>query len=302
MTFRVQLLSLLALMATAWAAPAANAATSFSLVDPQFTLAPGKLEGRSSILLSIAGASEEEIAGKPENIVDLRVDNSVQGAVSFTATPLFGSAKERKWLLTGEIKDLPLDTVQKRYLKFSFDGQDVVLAYAVSNKGTSNTPFSWTVNLPSGEMSLPEGQPVQLTISVGSVPATKTSICATPVCRTVATRARPGREVVLRPRERNPDLEGLPGRQQDDTSKHDPHFLGLSSDAACRQVRRKLLPVCGGEARRGDLPAHVFEHDLPQTADRNRDFGRQAYCWRGSPWFSCRGELLTTSCCCPRSK
>lgn len=173
MTMRDRLLGLLALTLAAWTAPAAFAAPSFSLVDPQLALPPGKLEGRSTMLLSIAGASEDEVAGKPENIVDLPVDDAIQGAISFTATPLFGNAKERKWLLTAELKGLPLDTVQKRYLKFSFAGQEIVLAYEASNKGASSTPFSWNLSGPTGELSLSEGQPVQLTISVGPVAATK---------------------------------------------------------------------------------------------------------------------------------
>lgn len=125
------------------------------------------------MLLSIAGASQEDISGTPEEIIDLRVDDAIQGTVSFTARPLFGSAKERKWLILAELKGIPLDTAQKRYLRFSYAGQEVALAYAVSNKGASATPFSWNVSGPTGEISLPEGQPIQVTISTGPVAATK---------------------------------------------------------------------------------------------------------------------------------
>ncbi|WP_316189877.1 hypothetical protein [Bradyrhizobium sp. SZCCHNS1054] len=173
MFFRNQLLGLFALTATACWASAPLAAPQFSLIDPQLLVPPGKAEGRSSMLLSITGANDGEIAGEPANIVDLHVDDTIRGTVSFAATALFSSGKERRWLLVADVKGLPLDTLQKRYLKFAFGGQDVALGYTVTNKGGSSTPFSWTVSAPTGEISLAAGQPVQMTISVSAIPATK---------------------------------------------------------------------------------------------------------------------------------
>jgi hypothetical protein len=150
--------------------PAARAETTptFIIVDPEMTLDPGQPSGRRAVVL---GADNIEAAniGKPlEDVAGL--DTGLAGGIKFSVRDLDHTNTSRRWLLTAEIDGLPNNVVQKRYLTFRFDGKTTTLPFTVSNKNPST--FVWSVKGPS-EISLPPGEPIEISVAIQSVGATK---------------------------------------------------------------------------------------------------------------------------------
>ena len=143
-------------------------APTFTIVDPEIALDPGAPSGRRAFVLSGDNLVTDNI-GKPiENPAGL--DTGLAGGVKFSVRDLDHTDTSRRWLLTTDIDGLPNNVTQKRYLTFRFDGKTVTLPFTLSNKNPAT--FVWSVKAPS-EISLPPGEPIEISVAVQDVGATK---------------------------------------------------------------------------------------------------------------------------------
>jgi hypothetical protein len=143
----------------------------FTIVAPDITLPPGAPEGSDTMLLRADRLTTANIAKNPEAVQDVGVPRPPVVDVEFDLRPLDQTDASRRWMLTAKVKNLPNNVTQKRYVGFQFDGQQITLAYTLSNKNTAS--FGWSVKGPPGEFSLVQGEPVEIGIAVQGVPATK---------------------------------------------------------------------------------------------------------------------------------
>lgn len=82
----------------------------------------------------------------------------------------------RSWLLALDADGVPANTTQPRWLTVVLGGQDGTLPYTLTN--TALAAFSWTVRgLPS--LAIRPGDPIPVSISVTSVPATAVKVLQT---------------------------------------------------------------------------------------------------------------------------
>ena len=58
-------------------------------------------------------------------------------SVDINAHELQRADNSRRWVLIVDIKGLPRNTTQKRYLTVRFAGQDITLPYTLANKSTA---------------------------------------------------------------------------------------------------------------------------------------------------------------------
>jgi hypothetical protein len=147
----------------------AEPAPTFSLVDFDLTLDAGAADGRASMLLKAEGLDAERLTKPLETITDLGTPQPPPVDVGFTARELARGENSRRWVLTVDIKRLPRNVTQKRYLSFRFAGQDVVLPYTLTNKSTGT--FAWSVKGPPAELSLSAGDSIDVGIAVQAVAA-----------------------------------------------------------------------------------------------------------------------------------
>jgi len=146
----------------------AQAAPTFAIVEPEIALGPGKLAGHGVLLLTGTNLGSENI-GKP--IEDLGgLDTGLTGRIKLDVRDLDRTETMRRWLLTAEIEGLPNNVVQKRYLTFRFDGKTMTLPFTLTNKNPAT--FVWSVKGPS-EISLPPGEPIEISVAVQDVGATR---------------------------------------------------------------------------------------------------------------------------------
>ena len=156
----------------AWAADASPNPT-FALVGAVLKLENGKGEGQAAMLLKADGLdkTKKDYPTKPD-IRDLGVPDPPPVKVNvISVTPMQVGESSRSWLLSAQIKELPANTSQKRYLLVQYAGFDTTLDYTLTNK--YDTPFSWTLKPPPSEISIRSGQPIEIGIAVGPVPASK---------------------------------------------------------------------------------------------------------------------------------
>jgi hypothetical protein len=151
--------------------PAAGAEStpSFTIAEPEITLAPGATEGTGSLLLSAEKLDSTNIAKPLEEPKALKT-GLVPGDIKFEAHEVDHTDNTRRWILTTDIKGLPDNVTQKRYLTFKFDGRTVLLPFTLSNKNPAT--FAWSVKAPA-EVSLPPGEPLEISIALQGVGATK---------------------------------------------------------------------------------------------------------------------------------
>ena len=169
----LQRVLIVVVVATAFNVPCRAQSTMplFTIVDSDVTLQPGMTEGRSSMLLRVDKLTAANASKVPELMQDLNLPYPPRVDVTFELRPMDQTDTSRRWLLTMDVKNLPNDTTQKRYIGFQFDGQQITLPYTLTNKNTAS--FAWSVRPPAGEVNLPHGEPIEIGIAVQSVPATK---------------------------------------------------------------------------------------------------------------------------------
>jgi len=152
-------------------------APSFSLLDSDITIDSGATEGRASMLLKADNLDADRLTKPLGTIEDLKAPLPPPVDVTFAARELDHADNSRRWVLTVDIKGLPRNVTQKRYLSFPFDGQVVTLAYTVTNKSTAT--FAWSVKGPPAEVSLSAGDALEVGIGVQGVAATQVRILQT---------------------------------------------------------------------------------------------------------------------------
>ena len=76
----------------------------------------------------------------------------------------------RRWVLIVDVKGVPRNVTQKRYLSVNFAGKDFALPYTLTNKSTAT--FAWSIKGPPGELALSAGDSIGVGIAVQAVPAT----------------------------------------------------------------------------------------------------------------------------------
>jgi hypothetical protein len=152
-------------------APVAACAT-FALSDPVFRLADNQPKGRASVQLILSGLGQGELA-KPEHLdapVDIGTPEPPIVDVKFTANELATSAPERHWALTADINGLPSNSMQKRFMRLRYGGNETTLEYTLTNQPKAT--FSWTLKPPPAAVSIRPGFTFPLGVAVGPVEAT----------------------------------------------------------------------------------------------------------------------------------
>jgi hypothetical protein len=152
------------------AAGGAQTAPTFSLADSDITIDSGSGEGRGSLLLKADGLDAARLGQPLGPIKDLQSPLPPPLNVEITPHELPRTDNSRRWVLIVDIKGLPRNATQKRYLSVSFAGQDVTLPYTLTNKSTAT--FAWSIKGPPGELSLSAGDSIGIGIAVQAVPAT----------------------------------------------------------------------------------------------------------------------------------
>jgi hypothetical protein len=150
----------------------ADAEPAFSLVEAEITLDPGAATGRGALLLKGENLDDKTIGKQIEDAAGLDT-GLVPTGFKFDVHDLDHTDKSRRWLLTTEVKDLPNNVTQKRYLTFRFDGKTETLPFTLTNKNPAT--FAWSVKAPA-EISLPPGEPIQIDVTVQAVGATKIAV------------------------------------------------------------------------------------------------------------------------------
>lgn len=160
-------------------APSGRAAPlpTFSLIDGDIAIDPGATDGSASMVLKADNLDADGMTKTPGPVSDLKTPKPPEVAVNFTANELDHGDGSRRWVLTADIKGLPRNVMQKRYLSFVFGDQHVILPYTVSNKSTAT--FTWSVKAPPSELSLKAGQAIEIGIAVQAVAATKVGVLQT---------------------------------------------------------------------------------------------------------------------------
>jgi hypothetical protein len=152
-------------------APAQSEMTPvFTAIDSDLTLGTGAEAGRASMILKaekLDAAGMKSELGKP---VDLNTPQPPAVTVEFETRELDRTDSIRRWILTANVKGLPLNVTQKRYFSFDFNGQNITLPYSLTNK--TSAVFSWSIKPPPPEISLKGDEPIEVGIAVQGVPAT----------------------------------------------------------------------------------------------------------------------------------
>jgi hypothetical protein len=146
----------------------ADSAGTFSLTDSDIVIDAGATDGAAAMLLKVEGLNSDGLKASLGQPTDLKVPAPTK--VEFTVHELDSTTTSRRWLLTTDIKGLPRDAVQKRYLSLDFQGQTFTLPYTVSNKTTGS--FTWSVKWPPAELSLRAGEAMEINIAVQAIAAT----------------------------------------------------------------------------------------------------------------------------------
>jgi len=154
----------------AWSADVSPSLT-FTLVSAVLKLESGAQQGEATMLLRIDGLekTKKDYPANPD-ISDIGVPKPPDVTFSKIKVVQVGETS-RNWLLTAEIKDLPANTSQKRYLLVQYAGVGKTLDYTLTNK--YDTAFSWTLKPPPSEISIRSGQGIEIGIAVGPVPASR---------------------------------------------------------------------------------------------------------------------------------
>jgi hypothetical protein len=162
-------------LAVAAAPVRADSAATFSLVDSDIVIDAGAANGTAAMLLKADGLNDDDRKAPLGQPTDLKVPAATN--VEFAVHELDGANASRRWLLTADIKGLPRDSSQKRYLSFDFKGQTVTLPYTLSNKPAGS--FAWSVKGPPTELSLKAGEAMEINIAVQAIAATHVRVLQT---------------------------------------------------------------------------------------------------------------------------
>jgi hypothetical protein len=153
----------------------AESTPSFTILDPEIALAPGAPDGKGSMLLSAQKLDSTNITRPVDDPIALDT-GLVPGGIQFTTKDLDHTDTTRQWLLMTDIKGLPNNVTQKRYLNFKFDGKTVTIPFTLTNKNPAT--FAWSVKAPA-EVSLPPGEPLEISVALQGVGATKVGLLQT---------------------------------------------------------------------------------------------------------------------------
>jgi hypothetical protein len=151
------------------AAGRAQSPPIFTLSDSDVTIDSSTGGGRSSMLLRADKLEADRLAESLGSVNDLQFPSPPPVTINITPQELPRADNNRRWLLVVDIKGLPRNATQKRYLSVKFAGQDVVLPYTLTNKSTAS--FSWSIKSPPGELSLSAGDSIGVGIAIQAVPA-----------------------------------------------------------------------------------------------------------------------------------
>lgn len=142
---------------------------TFTLVGPVLKLEPGAKEGQATMLLKADGLDKTAKENpRPPEILDQKIPSPPSVNVIFSAKEMQVTDSSRSWLLSADIKELPANSSQKRFL-MKFAGFERTLDYTLTNK--YDTAFSWTLKPPPSEISIRSGEAIEIGIGVGPVPA-----------------------------------------------------------------------------------------------------------------------------------
>ncbi len=177
----------------------AQTVPTFTIIDPEIALDPGKPGGHGAFLLNGENLAAGNI-GKP--IEDLAgLDTGLAGGIKFNVRDLSHTENSRRWLLTAEINGLPNNVVQKRYLTFRFDGKTMTLPFTLTNRNPAT--FVWSVKGPS-EISLPPGEPIEISVAVQGVGATNIGLLQSSLLEQSQKRPVEGGWMLCKSRSDNP--------------------------------------------------------------------------------------------------
>lgn len=178
--FRVSSAIIIILMVTiplrnAWGVDASPSPT-FTLVGAALKLENGAEKGKATMLLKTDGLNRDkkDYPDNPDIVKDIGVPFPPEVHVIFSAKAMQVGDTSRSWLLTAEIDHLPGNTSQKRYLEVRYSGFTGTLDYTLTNK--FETAFSWTLKPPPSEISIRSGEPIEIGIAVGAVPASNVKL------------------------------------------------------------------------------------------------------------------------------
>jgi hypothetical protein len=147
----------------------AQAAATFTLSDSEIIIDSSTGDGRSSLLLKADG-QDTGPGHAIEALKDLQSPLPPPLQINMQPYELPGTDNSRRWVLLVDIRGLPRNATQKRYLSFTFAGQQITLPYTLTNRSTAT--FAWSVKPPVSELNLTAGEPVKIGIAVQAVPAT----------------------------------------------------------------------------------------------------------------------------------
>jgi hypothetical protein len=135
----------------------------------------GASQGQATMLLRIDGLDQAAMSSATSPVVtDLKVPDPPPAEVIFTSKEMRRSASGRTWLLSAIVNGLTGNTSQQRYLSISFAGVEKTLDYTLTNK--YEAAFSWTLKPPPSAISIKPGQPIEIGIAVGPVPASDVTL------------------------------------------------------------------------------------------------------------------------------
>ncbi len=141
-----------------------------SLVEPIARIDYGKSSGTAQLTLELEAlsAAQVEQADLLGPLTDTGSDaTKVRVARALELQPR--GASTRYYVLDLAVSDLPANASQKRFLRFTVDGADELVAYTLTN--TAAATFSWTPRAVPA-IALAPGDAIPLSIAVGPVPAT----------------------------------------------------------------------------------------------------------------------------------
>jgi hypothetical protein len=154
---------------TAPTAPTATAPT-FSLTDSDLTIDSPSGEGRGSLLLKADGLDAAGFGEPLGPISDLQSPLPPLLTIDIKPHEAPRADDSRRWVLIVDVKGMPRNATQKRYLSVSFAGKDYTVPYTLTNKSTAT--FAWSIKGPPGELSLSAGESIGVGIAIQGVPAT----------------------------------------------------------------------------------------------------------------------------------